>query len=145
MSFRVIPFEASHIDDIELQPAQSALRTYLAAGHGPELSERSIAYTAVDDRVIACAGVIPVWPGRDCAWALLSDCGPTVFWRVHRAVKRFLDARLTRRIEMIVDPDHRAACRWARLLGFEEEGYMKSYSPDGRDALMFARIRDERR
>ena len=47
-------------------------------------------------------------------------------------------------IEMIVDPDHRAACRWARLLGFEEEGYMKSYSPDGRDALMFARVRDGR-
>ena len=58
---------------------------------------------------------------------------------------RFLDVRDTRRVEMIVDPNHRAACRWARLLGFEQEGYMKLFSPDGRDALMFARVRDERR
>jgi hypothetical protein len=28
-----------------------------------------------------------------------------------------------------------------KMLGFEREGYMRAFNPDGRDAVLYARIR----
>lgn len=145
MSFRIEPFEVRHLDELVLQTVQAGLLPFLDAGHARELAEKSFAFTGFQDgRVVGCAGLIEMWPGRDCAWSLLSDCGPKAFLNIHRTVVRFLDARKSRRIEMSVDVDHAAGQRWAELLEFKKEGYMTSYSPDGRDCFLYARVRDER-
>lgn len=145
MSFHIEPFMARHIDQIELQPAQAGLRAFLEQGHALHLAEGSLAFTGFQDgKAIGCAGLIEIWPGRDCAWSLLSDCGPRAFLNVHRTIMRFLGERRTRRTEMSVDADHAAGQRWAELLGFRKEGLMRSYSPDGRDAYLYARIRNDR-
>jgi hypothetical protein len=142
MSFRLEPFQARHLDDFDLQAVQAGLRPFLEAGHVLELAERSFAFTGFQDgKPVGCAGLVVMWPGRDCAWSLLADCGPKAFLNVHRTVARFLDARGTRRTEMSVDADHKAGQRWAELLGFHKEGFMKAYSPDGRDAYLYARIK----
>jgi len=142
MSFHIEPFKARHLDGFELQPIQAGLRPFLDAGHVLDLAEKSFAFTGFQDGApVGCAGLVEMWPGRDCAWSLLSDCGPRAFLNIHRTVLRFLDARGTRRTEMSVDVDHAAGQRWARLLGFHKEGHMKAYSPDGRDAYLYARIR----
>lgn len=144
MTFHIEPFKAHHLDEIALQPAQAGLRTFLEKGHALVLAESSFAFTGFQDgRAIGSAGLVELWPGRDCAWSLLSDCGPRAFLNVHRTVVRFLEARKTRRTEMSVDVDHMAGQRWAELLGFRKEGLMKSYSPDGRDAYLYARVRND--
>ena len=144
MSFHIEPFRARHLEEIELQSVQIGLRPFLKAGHALHLAEKSFAFTGFQDgKPVGCAGLIELWPGRDCAWSLLSDCGPRIFLNVHRTVVRFLDARRTRRTEMSVDVDHAAGQRWADLLGFRKEGLMKSYSPDGRDAYLYAKVRHD--
>ncbi|MGH6915683.1 MAG: GNAT family acetyltransferase, partial [Geminicoccales bacterium] len=126
--------------------AQEGLRAYLEKGHAIHLAEDSFAFTGFEDgKVVGCAGLVEIWPGRDCAWSLLSECGPRAFLKVHCTVVRYLEARRTRRTEMAVDVDHAAGQRWAALLGFRKEGLMKSYSPDGRDAFLYAKVRNERR
>ncbi len=145
MTVRIVPLEAWHFDAIALQDAQQVLRPMLrTAEYRNDLLRHSIAFSAIDDTVIAIAGVALAWPGREVAWSLLSNCGPRHFISIHRAVQAFLDRRQTRRIEMSVDADHDNAGRWARLLGFKEEGLMQAYTPDGRDAVLYARVRDER-
>jgi hypothetical protein len=144
MSFHIEPFKVRHLDEFELQAAQTGLRAFLEQGHALHLAEDSFAFTGFQDgQAVGCAGLIELWPGRDCAWSLLSDCGPRAFLNVHRTVLRFLDARRTRRTEMSVDADHLAGQRWAELLGFKKEGLMECYSPDGRNAYLYAKVRHD--
>ncbi len=145
MTVSFVPLESWHFDAIELQDAQRDLRPMLnLADYRRDLLRRSVAFTAIDDGVIAIAGLATAWPGRDVAWSLLSNCGSFRFLAIHRAVQVFMDDRPTRRIEMTVDVSHDSARRWARLLGFQEEGLMQAYTPDGRDAILYARVRHER-
>jgi hypothetical protein len=146
MTFHIEPFLARHLDEFELQPTQAGLRPFLESGHKLHLAEKSFAFTGFQDgKAVGCAGLVELWPGRDCAWSLLSDCGPRAFFNIHCTVVRFLEARGTRRTEMSVDVDHSAGQRWAELLGFKKEGLMGSYSPDGRDAYLYAKVRHDRR
>lgn len=141
--FRVVPLEAWHLRAVRLQPEQAVLQPMLDDAYIRNLARNSHGFTALDGpEVIACAGVILAWPGRECAWAMLSRCGPARFLRVHRAVAGFLAARETRRIEITVDVRHAAARRWALLLGFEEEGVLRAFTPDGRDVYSYGRLRN---
>jgi hypothetical protein len=145
MSFRIEPFDARHLDEFRLQPVQAGLSEFLHRGHISHLAENSFAFTGYQDgKAVGCAGLIELWPGRDCAWSLLSECGPRAFLNIHRTVVRFLEARGARRTEMSVDVGHVAGQRWAELLGFKKEGLMECYSPDGRDAYLYAMVRYER-
>jgi len=40
-----------------------------------------------------------------------------------------------------VDVGFKEGHRWIKMLGFELEGYMKAYRPDGADMLLYARIK----
>ena len=91
-----------------------------------------------------CAGILPQWPGRAIAWALLTrELTARHFLRVHHKVLNVLlgaHGRGARRIETTVDAGFDAGHRWARALGFSPEGLMRSYSPEGRDHVLYARI-----
>ncbi len=139
---RIIPFAAGHLDLLALQGGQSYLVPLIDGGYAAALERMGPAFTAVaDGRVVGVAGVAPQWRGRAVAWALLSECGPPVFLAVHRAALRFFALQGYRRIEAGVDVRFTAAQRWARLLGFEREGLMRGYGPDGHDAYLYARVR----
>lgn len=97
------------------------------------------------DEILGCAGVLPEWEGRAIAWALLSDSiSPRRFRAVHAAARKGLDeahGKGYRRIETTIDPSFPAAIRWAAALGFDFEGLMKAYTPDGRDMYLVARVK----
>jgi hypothetical protein len=46
-----------------------------------------------------------------------------------------------KRIEAFVDANFAEGHRWIQMLGFVREGYMRSFSPNGNDAVLYARIR----
>ncbi len=101
------------------------------------------AYAAlVDGQPVAAAGVVELWTGRAHAWALIGeDAGPHML-HITRATRSFLDRLPCRRVEMAVDAEFPQAIRWACMLGFtcETPEPMRRYTPDGRDAYLFARI-----
>ncbi|MFO1188511.1 MAG: GNAT family acetyltransferase [Alphaproteobacteria bacterium] len=134
----------SHVEAIDLQPSQAALRDQLSGAVIQGLV-RSRAIAIVDGAdVLVCAGLARRWPGRTVGWALLSHkIRPNRFLAVHRLIAAALDRAEMRdpgRIEVQIDPSHAAALRWARLLGFEVEGRMCRYLPDGRDMILMARV-----
>lgn len=95
-----------------------------------------------DDGIVWCsAGLAPLDPRRSMAWALVRHNAGPLFHRIHREVGRFLDEKAPKRTEMVVETGFIQAERWARMLGFELEGYMRKYFPNENDGYLYARVR----
>lgn len=138
------PYKAADMHALLVQPAQSAMRPILLSGGYPEALEPLESYTArVDGRVVACGGFCPLWEGNVRAWAVIAgDIGGAGMVALTRVVRRGMDACTARRIEVEVDSQFPQAHRWVKMLGgFEWEGRMRKYSPDGRDCDRYARVR----
>jgi hypothetical protein len=139
----IIPYKAEHLTMLMLQPSQGEARKYLGnPEYGRHLDVPGLAFTAMEGgEVLAMAGVMPRWEGRAEAWALLSGDLKRHFVRIHRAVLRFLETSDIRRIETAVDANFQAGIAWAEMLGFQNEGMMRGYTPEGRDCYRFARVK----
>ena len=75
------------------------------------------------------------------AWMLIGeDAGPH-FFTIVRAVAGYLQAAPWRRIEAAVASDFRQGHRLIKMLGFEFEGRMRAFSPDGVDHDLYARVK----
>lgn len=140
-----IPFKPEHLAALRLQAAQASLQPLLAKReYGTALAGPDTWTGLIDARVVGCAGILPQWPGRAIAWALLTrELTARHFLRVHHKVLDVLlgaHRRGTRRIETTVDAGFDAGHRWARALGFAPEGLMRGYSPEGRDHVLYARL-----
>lgn len=134
----IVAFEPAHVDLMRVQPWQvgEVDASSLAAPYG-------MAWTALaDGEVIACAGLVEMWRGRACAWGLLSADAGRHMTALTREIRSRLDGVAFRRIEIAVAAGFVAGARWARLLGFEVEGYARAYLPGGCDAVLFARVKD---
>lgn len=129
---------------IATQPAQQYLHRIVdVRADFTELANQGLAWTAESDdgQILAIAGVEPQWENRAIAFALISGAAGPYFRAIHSAVAAFLDHTPYRRIEATVDVGFEQGHRWIKMLGFEIEGYMKAYRPDGADMLLYARVR----
>ena len=128
---------------ITTQPAQQYLHKIVdVRADFTDLAQRGLAWSAEHEgRVIAIAGVEPQWENRAIAFALIAESAGEHFKAIHSAVVDFLNRAPFRRIEATVDVGFAQGHRWIKMLGFELEGYMKAYRPDGADMLLYARVR----
>jgi hypothetical protein len=138
---KIVPFEPWHLHSIVLQPAQAFIGSDLTPEMADALAKIGDAYTALHEGlVMGCAGVAPLHPGNASAWAVLGQCGPRFFVRIHKAALRYFAGQDYRRIQTAVRTDFEAGHRWARALGFENEGTMRKYGPEGADYDLYARV-----
>lgn len=144
MPVSIVPMEEKHVRALRPQPAQTDLsmeaRVALAMGqrqHGP-----CWAALAGGD-VIAVAGVCVAWEGRAICWALLSRKAGRSMIRLTRAVRAYIEQLPYRRLELCVDAQFRAGCRWAGVLGFtlETPEPMQCYMPNGNAGFQFSLCR----
>jgi hypothetical protein len=139
----IIPFKPEHLAQIDRQAEQSVAREYLDNEEYIMSLAAHEAWTGIiDDRVVACAGLIRVWGERYQAWAVISETiGAHGMLQLSRAVKRGLNLRKGR-IEAYVASGFEAGHRWARLVGMELETPvpMKHWLPDGSDASQYSRV-----
>lgn len=138
----VEPLTMKHYEDFALQDAQRHFSAFMGnADYRRAMIQSGPAYAGIcNGTVMAIAGLSKQWEGRAIAWSLLSPNIGHHFIEIHRAVKRALAQTHMRRIEAHVDPTFASAVRWIQMLGFEREGVMKQFSPDGRDMDLYARI-----
>lgn len=139
-----VPLEPRHLQALRLQEAQAVLAPLLdEPGYAATLIEAGPAFAGLADNfVVACAGVVRLSAHRGHGWALIGQAAPRHFAGIHRAVAGFLDGLDLRRVETAVDSDFAAGHRWVRMLGFVREGRMRAYGLDGRDADLYARVRN---
>jgi hypothetical protein len=143
----LVPITDAHVLEFKPQRAQSEeacdpeirLRTTRA------LKAQGSAWAAVapTGEVLALAGVSEQWEGRGMAWCLLSEDAAKHMVGLTRIARRYFSAVDYRRLEMYVDAQFAAGCRWAELLGFKNEtpGGMVGFLPNGNRAFMYGRGR----
>jgi hypothetical protein len=139
---KIVPFEPNHLERLLLQPSQAIMQeTLTRPEYAKSLYEAGPAYSLVDgDAVFASMGLIPQWEHRAIAWGLIAkEAGPH-FRTIHKAVLRTMEIHPYRRIETSVACDFEQGHRWARMLGFEREGRMRAFTPDGHDCDLYGRI-----
>lgn len=136
----LVPFEPDHLDRLDIQDAQRGTFPAGDPAYALSLIKAGPCWSVfVGDSVVACGGLCIQWEGRGVAWAIISKGAPLV--PVTRSVLHVLNQHgIPRRVECFVDVSFREGVRWAEMLGFQREGLMRAFSPDGRDHLLFARV-----
>lgn len=138
----IIPFEPDHLRGMLLQQAQQWMGPMLGHEYGESLKRSGPCFTLEDEgRAIICAGVVEMWEGRGHAWSLIAQDAGAHFVRIVRAMRHFLDLQDTRRIEAAVGANFEQGHRLMKMLGFEREGLMRAYLPNGQDAVLYGRVR----
>ncbi|WP_230949701.1 GNAT family N-acetyltransferase [Burkholderia pseudomultivorans] len=134
-----------HVLAVELSPQHAAAVGAITR----ESAERLCAATRVGWAIVeggvtlGCGGLAEVWENRAQAWTLMSPAlmSPRRFRIVQRMVQGVLDDAPWRRIEMDVDTANTAGAAWIERLGFVREGVRRKYTVDGRDVVLFARVK----
>jgi hypothetical protein len=135
-------FKPADLYAIAVQHQQSEVFDSIKTpGYGESLQAAGPAFTAVaNGEVVACAGVIVQWASYSRAWAVISMNAGPYMTAITRNIRRWLKFNNTGRIDCAVDCGFDAAVRWASLLGFEQEGRMRRYTPEGRDCFLYAQV-----
>jgi len=134
----VVPFEREHLDRLIDVPDQLGDLTPLG-------DQKSIAFTGLmNGTVIGCAGAFRLWPGVGEAWAAFSAMPPkqarACVFEVKRRLPGFMRDAGFHRLQASVLAEHINACRLARAIGLEFEGFMKAYDSSKNDYVRYGKV-----
>lgn len=138
----VVPFQAAHLRELQLQKAQAWGTSMLTEQHAAGLEETHAFTAMVGGQIVGVGGAYEIWEGRALLWSFIDGRAGPHFVAIHRATMRFLETLPYRRIEAEVDCDFLPGHRWIKMLGFELEAErLRKYRVDGGDSALYARIR----
>jgi RimJ/RimL family protein N-acetyltransferase len=94
--------------------------------------------------ILACAGVSIMWQGVAEGWLIMSRHA----YKYPVSIARYTDGLFEgimkrnnlRRIQASVNCNDEKSVKFANWLGFEYEGIMKKFGPDGADYFRYARV-----
>lgn len=136
-------FHPYDLQALNLQYLQAAFAPSMTVEHGIALkSGGDDNFTVVvDGKPIACIGLVEHWPKRRYVWAyLVEGIGKRDMVRLRQAIAQWLRYHGAGRIETAIDPAFAKSVGWAESLGFEREGVLRHWTPDGSDWIMYSRI-----
>lgn len=132
------PFKPEHLDEIDLQPAQTSWLAHRDPRYAASLCD-GVAVTARENGVVlACAGVLPLDRDVGHAWAFVARGQKMIRFRGY--VRRLFEVCGKSRILANTEADFTEGCRWLELLGFEFLESLPNCGPDGRDHLLYVRV-----
>lgn len=140
---KLVPFEIDHLKQIQPRAVDMANHSvFFDEMMGICEDPKNHSFTIMDGEfLVACGGVYYLWPGVGTAWLLGSDHIPKKKIAFHKLASTALDKAIKKgsfhRVQSIVRADFPEALGWNRLLGFEIEGMLKGYAPDGMDCFIY--------
>jgi len=144
--FEIGTFNAEDLDQIDPHPIYAGSEKLLKS-QARAIQELPNSYALslyLDGKVEACLGMMVLWEGNADVWTFASKkCKdhPIAF---HKAVARILDAYQNglgaKRVSAGTPSSFTEGCRWLESLGFNREGKMLKYGPDGSDWWLYARV-----
>ena len=98
----------------------------------------------VDGEIAVCAGLVLLGWNRAEAWTLLSSVFTkhyrTCFREIKKRLSLLIEESFIRRVQATAVPHYEEGIRFLEHLGFEQEGLLRKYGPNGEDLIMFGRI-----
>jgi len=148
IEFKSIPFEPGHADDLISQAeTNEAEKKFLLGGHLHNLATLGHSVSVVrNGHLLGAGGIVPIWDGLGEAWVLPSAAvknhKKTFVRLIRENMERLSDELAFRRVQATARADAPKALRFLEFLGFEREGLLRAYGPDGSDHILFAKIRE---
>lgn len=110
-----------------------------------EVVVKNLAFTGVlNGKIIASGGIYPMWNGVGEAWFVGSNSILNHPILITKTIKKYLKDLMNlnnfHRVQAFVRKDWNEAKRWIEVVGMQQEGIVRSFSPDGRDHILYARI-----
>lgn len=135
-----VPMHPADLLGMDLQPAQRDFAPSITPEYAASMQQGGACWVirAPSGAAVACGGLFHLWQGRAVAWAFLSPSAPML--EATRFAQKMLGESGIRRVECWVDVDFQAGHRWARMLGFNLEGRMAGFSPEGHDMDLYSRV-----
>lgn len=139
------PARIEDLDFIDLQPDQLIAVSDMHEQIKTQLDNSWHSITIRDDdEVLAIVGIVLQSPGHGDAWAVvakdLKNRGFMLTKGVRYLIRWAEEHGKLRRIGILVVPDCRRHIVWAKRLGFQLEGTVRKYGPNGEDFLLMSRI-----
>jgi hypothetical protein len=140
----LVPFRVEHASLIKARDRTAAvlpisteaiLQMQAMAGH---------AITALlHGQPAACFGSVHIWTGVEEMWCLLENRSRKYALSLTKIAIAYSDFRVIsenlHRLQITVRSDDLRAVRWGKAIGFETDGLMKKYGPDGSDFFLMSR------
>lgn len=104
------------------------------------------AFTGYDEetgKIVFCCGVVDIFKHSGEAWVQLHDKSYVAAFREVKEILHFLLGYYTR-IQSVIDKQIPENIRFVEHLGFEKEGELRAYGPEGQDMIMYSIIGAER-
>tara|TARA_R110000765_G_scaffold107257_5_gene198033 strand:+ start:201 stop:665 length:465 start_codon:yes stop_codon:yes gene_type:complete len=146
--FKTIPFEPGHAADLISQAdVGEAEKKFLFGGHIHNLALLGHSVSVIrNGHLLGSGGIFPVWDGMGEAWVLPAanvKKNKKVFVKLIREnMERLSDEYGFRRIQATARADAPIAQRFLEFLGFEREGLLRAYGPDGANHVLFSKIKE---
>jgi RimJ/RimL family protein N-acetyltransferase len=144
--FKSIPFEPGHAEELIGQAdINQAEKKFLLGRHIHDLSSGYSISVIRNGHLLGSGGIFPIWDGLGEAWVIPSELvqkHKKMFVKLIREnMARMTDEFQFRRLQATARADAPKSRRFLEFLGFEREGLLKAYGPDGADHVLFAKIR----
>jgi len=134
-----VPFLREHAYRMNIE--QSDVAAFASADLGEILdyqARKGLAITVLErGKPIGVWGAVEIWSGVQEAWFMLEEATRRYAIAMTKTAKKFIDLKFQddslHRLQITVRCDDNRAVKWAECLGFQTEGVMKKYGPDGAD------------
>lgn len=137
------PCRAEHLRYMIVRPEQETERMALISGEYAPFIDRNMGMSAWAGSVcIGAAGLMPLFPHRAIAWALLSADVGRYKLAIVRKMRAVLALDPTPRVEMSVREDFVEGHRLAIAVGMTREtGVLRKYGANGEDEVLYVRLK----
>jgi hypothetical protein len=138
-------FKLRHLQEIKYVVDISIIQIVEASITQAEQLGALIAFSLMHDgKILAIGGIYDLWPGVGEAFSIMSDTAFNYSKSLYQHFKINLDFGVNykkyTRVQSIVKVGFDAGVRFIEHLGFEREGRMEKWGPDGSDYYMYKRI-----
>lgn len=142
----LVPFIPEHLNGFKFEQPDMQ-------GHD-DISNHTIAQahgnTAVSviqyGKTLGIFGSSKVWNGLEEAWFLVDEVTRRYGIAMTKVAKKFIQLKfqedMLNRLQITVRCSDNRAYKWAKCLGFQTDGVMRQFGPDGSDYYMMAITKD---
>lgn len=138
------PFLMYDLLELELQDSQKSIKKYLTLDVCRDLEGEYSRSLLVNDEIMMCGGVMPLWGTRAIAWSFIGKNAVSHMRILTKETNKYLDEfnKEFKRIEMSVGIEYKLGHKWAKMLNFElETEFAPKYDAFGNDSSVYVRIR----
>lgn len=145
---KIVPFKYEHALEILVRDHDADLKENENFRKWAEMNVMpGMSYTGLyEGRPVMCAGVRTLWPGVGEAWILLSpeivNFKKEMYYTVIQYLEKIIKENGLWRVQAHARTDVPVAVRFLEHLGFEREGLMRKFDPQGRDCFLYALVKE---